>query len=73
MLLKGIFYLMKQSFSDGVILELTKIRKPCYVLDAIDPRLKEVIIGRCGFYAKVLQEGLINTGDNIFIKEVSIL
>ncbi len=73
MLLKGIFYLMKQSFSGGVILELTKIRKPCYVLDAIDPRLKEVIIGRCGFYAKVLQEGLINTGDNIFIKEVSIL
>jgi hypothetical protein len=26
-------------------------RKPCYVLDAIDPRLKEVIVGRCGHMA----------------------
>jgi len=52
-------------FSGGVVLELTKIRKPCYVLDAIDPRLKEAIIGRCGFYAKVLQEGLVGSGEII--------
>lgn len=52
-------------FSGGVVLELTKVRNPCYVLDAIDPRLKEVIIGRCGFYARVLREGLIKTGDII--------
>ncbi|MHC4948134.1 MAG: MOSC domain-containing protein, partial [Planctomycetota bacterium] len=30
-------------FSGGVELELTKRRKPCFVLDAISPRLKEVI------------------------------
>ena len=56
-------------FSGGVILELTKIRKPCYVLDVIDPRLKEAIVGRCGFYAKVLQEGVINVCDNILISK----
>ena len=52
-------------FTGGVILELTKERKPCYVLDAIDPQLKEVIAGRCGFYAKVLREGIINIGEGI--------
>ncbi len=52
-------------FSGGVILELTKVRKPCYVLDALDPRLKEVIIGRCGLYAKVLQEGILNRQETV--------
>ncbi len=52
-------------FEGGVVLELTKERKPCYVLDAIDPRLKEVIAGRCGFYARVLREGVIKPGETI--------
>jgi molybdopterin adenylyltransferase len=52
-------------FPGGVVLELTKERKPCYVLDAIDPRLKEVIAGRCGFYARVLREGMVQSGDGI--------
>ena len=47
-------------FSGGVILELTKVRKPCYVLDALDSRLKAAIAGRCGLYAKVLQEGILS-------------
>lgn len=57
-------------FSGGVILELSKVRKPCYVLDAIDPKLKEDIVGRCGTYAKVLKEGTISVGDIIKIKEL---
>lgn len=52
-------------FTGGVVLELTRERKPCYVLDAIDPRLKEAILGRCGFYAKVLHEGVIQPGERI--------
>lgn len=56
-------------FSGGVILELTKIRKPCYVLDSIDPNLKEVIVGRCGFYAKVLREGIIEPSNTILVRE----
>lgn len=53
--------------SGGVRLELTKRRKPCYVLDAIDPALKEVIVGRCGFYAKVLRAGSIRPGETITV------
>lgn len=52
-------------FEGGAVLELTKERKPCYVLDAIDPLLKEKIAGRCGFYAQVLREGVIKTGETI--------
>ena len=54
-------------FDNGVVLQLTKIRKPCYVLDAISPRLKEDIIGRCGIYAKVLQEGIFMQGESIAV------
>lgn len=43
----------------GVSLEITKVRKPCYVLDAVDVRLKEWLADRCGMYAKVLHGGVI--------------
>ena len=52
-------------FADGVVLELTRVRKPCYVLDSIDPRLKDDIAGRCGVYAKVLREGTFTAGESI--------
>ena len=55
-------------FSSGVVLELTKERKPCYVLDSIDPQLKETIMGRCGYYARVLREGIVETGETIAIR-----
>jgi len=54
--------------SGGVVLELTKKRKPCYVLDAIDPRLKEVIVDRCGFYARVLRPGTLRAGESITVR-----
>jgi MOSC domain-containing protein YiiM len=44
------------------VLKLEQPRKPCYVLDAIDSRLKEVIVGRCGYMASVLREGVIRPG-----------
>ena len=52
-------------FSGGVEVELTKVRTPCYVLDSIDPRLKETILGRCGMYGKVLREGELKVGESI--------
>lgn len=45
--------------SGRVLLRLKQPRKPCYVLDAIDPRLKEAIAGRCGYLASVVREGVI--------------
>ncbi len=55
-------------FSGGVVLQLTKERHPCYVLDAIDPHLKDAIKGRCGFYAQVLREGTLKVGETIRVK-----
>lgn len=52
-------------FSGGVEVELTKKRKPCYVLDAISPELKKTIVGRCGFLAKVITPGKLATGETI--------
>jgi len=50
---------------DQVIVQLEELRKPCYVLDAIDPRLKDAAIGRCGYLASVIQPGIIEAGDVI--------
>jgi MOSC domain-containing protein YiiM len=52
-------------FSGGVEIELTKARKPCYVLDAIDPALKTAIRGRCGYYAKVITTGEVRPGETV--------
>ena len=61
-----------QELPTGTLLEIGDIlirleapRKPCYVLDVIDPRLKDVIIGRCGYMASVLQPGVIYPGMTI--------
>ena len=58
-----------QSLPPGTILEIGQVvlrletpRKPCYVLDAIDPRLKQAIVGRCGYMASVLRGGTIRPG-----------
>jgi MOSC domain-containing protein YiiM len=48
-----------------VLLRLEEPRKPCYVLDAINPCLKDVIVGRCGYMASVVQGGLIEPGMRI--------
>jgi MOSC domain-containing protein YiiM len=45
-----------------VTLKLEQPRKPCYVLDSIDPRLKHAIVGRCGYLASVVREGTIAPG-----------
>lgn len=52
-------------FSGGVVLEISKVRKPCYVMDAIDNRLKSDALGRHGMYARVLREGMVRKNDRI--------
>lgn len=46
-------------FEGGVVIEITKVRKPCYVLDAVDTRLQMWMKDRCGMYARVVREGVI--------------
>jgi MOSC domain-containing protein YiiM len=48
-----------------VLIRLEVPRKPCYVLDEIDPQLKSAIVGRCGYMASVLQPGVICAGMSI--------
>ena len=50
-----------------VVLQLEQPRKPCYVLDVIDPRLKNAVVGRCGYLASVIQPGMIESGARIQI------
>ena len=50
-----------------VLLRLEEPRKPCYVLDAINPCLKDVIVGRCGYMASVVQGGVIKPGMEIIV------
>ena len=52
-------------FSSGVELEISKVRNPCYVMDAIHPQLKFDALKRHGMYAKVLREGIISVGEII--------
>lgn len=52
-------------FTGGVIIELVKARKPCFVLDSIDPQLKKEVVGRCGFIAKVNTPGTMQPGETI--------
>lgn len=49
----------------GVVIRLEEPRRPCYVLDTIDPNLKDVIAGRCGYMASVVVEGIIEPEDSI--------
>ena len=55
-------------FSGGVVIEISKVRKPCYVMDAIHPQLKTDTLGRHGMYAKVIKEGILRMGERIEIK-----
>jgi MOSC domain-containing protein YiiM len=54
-------------FSGGVILEITRTRPTCYVMDQIDPTLKDAATGRHGMYAQVLKEGLMRVGETIAV------
>jgi MOSC domain-containing protein YiiM len=55
-------------FSGGVEAEISKRRKPCYVLDAISPDLKDAIRDRCGMYACVRRAGEIRAGETIEVE-----
>jgi MOSC domain-containing protein YiiM len=57
----------------GVVLRLEQPRKPCYVLDAVDPQLKEAIVGRCGYMASVVRTGMIVPGMPIAVVETPLL
>ena len=54
-------------FENGPVLELTAPRKPCYVLDVIHPNLKDAVIGRCGYLARVVQTGQLRPEQGVTV------
>lgn len=59
-------------FSGGIEIELTKPRKPCFVLDSISSDLKKAAIGRIGMYAKVITPGLISPGETVEVVRAAV-
>ncbi len=55
-------------FQDGPVLELASVRKPCYVLDAIHPDLKDAVVGRCGFLCRVIEPGPLSPGQRVHVE-----
>jgi MOSC domain-containing protein YiiM len=47
------------------IIEITKVRVPCSQLKKWDADLPELIVGRSGWVAKVIEEGIVRPGDSI--------
>ncbi|MAI67488.1 MAG: hypothetical protein CMJ26_06400 [Phycisphaerae bacterium] len=56
-------------FSGGAVIELFEGRRPCFVLDPLGVNLKKDIVGRCGYLARVLTEGVITTGETIEVQK----
>jgi MOSC domain-containing protein YiiM len=55
-------------FENGPTVELTEPRKPCFVLDAIDPALQVAVVGRCGFLGSVVRTGRLFPGQHIVVE-----
>lgn len=50
-----------------VLIEITKVRVPCRSLDKWDKRLLDMMKGRSGWMAKVVEEGTVRPGDVVEI------
>ena len=50
-----------------VLIEITKVRVPCRSLDKWDKRLIDLMKGRSGWMAKVVEEGTVRPGDLVEI------
>ncbi len=53
----------------GCVIEITDVRVPCSQLKKWDPELPELIIGRSGWVAKVVTEGVVKPGDGVEVLE----
>lgn len=49
------------------VIEITKVRVPCHQLKKWDVDLPELIVGRSGWVAKVIEEGTVKPGDAITV------
>ena len=47
------------------VIELTNVRVPCNQLKKWDPELPELIVGRSGWVARVVVDGMVKPGDRV--------
>ena len=47
------------------VIEITDVRIPCNQLKKWDARMPKLIVGRSGWMAKVIEEGVVKPGDRI--------
>ncbi len=59
-------------FSGGLVLEVTRVRPTCYVMDQIHPKLKVDAENRHGMYAKVLKFSNLVVGESIELSLSSV-
>lgn len=52
----------------AVVLEITRVRPPCYVLDVLSSDFKRMLWNRIGMYARVIRGGRVRSGDRIEIE-----
>ena len=53
----------------GGTIEITEPREPCANLRRWHPKLEELLVGRSGWLAKVVREGIVQAGDAIELLE----
>ena len=52
---------------DPVVLEITRVRPPCYVLDVLSTDFKRTLWNRIGMYARVIRPGSAEPGDPVHL------
>lgn len=53
---------------DSALVEVGRLREPCYKLTALDARMPDAVIGRVGVMARVLHGGAIRVGDVVSVE-----
>ena len=49
------------------VIEVVRLREPCYKLTALDPRMPDSVIDRVGVMARVVESGMIRVGDAVAV------
>jgi len=49
------------------LVEMVALREPCYKLTALDARMPNLVIGRVGVMARVLEGGVVRVGDAVVV------
>lgn len=49
------------------VIEVVRLREPCYKLTALDARMPESVVERVGVMARVVESGVIRVGDAVAV------